>query len=92
MPNKEGGSHPTPQMTATCDLAKRQCSTSIPYASKASSSNKEGANNVSDGLEDGLVHHHATITMIGSLTHAEENVLSQTFLSPWDCEGGVGVC
>ncbi len=34
------------------------------------------------------MYHHATITITLSLTRAEGNVLSQTFLLPWDCEGG----
>ncbi len=60
---------------------------------ETSSSNREGANNVSDGPEDGLVYHHATIMITQSLTRAKGNVLSQTFLSPWDWEGGGGqVC
>ncbi len=57
---------------------------------ETSSSDKEGANNVSDGPEDGLVYHHTTITITQSLTCAKGNVMSQTFLSPWDCEGGGG--
>ena len=33
---KEGGSHPTPLMTAMCKLASRLCSAGISYASEAS--------------------------------------------------------
>jgi hypothetical protein len=57
---------------------------------ETSSSDKEGANNISDGPEDGLVYHHAIITITQSLTRTEGNVLSKTFLSPWDFEGGGG--
>jgi hypothetical protein len=32
MPNKEGGSHPTPRIMATRELAARLCFTSILYA------------------------------------------------------------
>jgi hypothetical protein len=86
--------HLTLQMTAMRELVKRLSSTSILYASEASSSNKEGANNVSDSPNNGLVHNHATITlegMIHSLTHNEGHMLSQTLLLPWDCKGGGGM-
>ncbi len=65
MPNEEGGLHPTTRMTAMRELAIRLCSTSISDASEASSSNKEGTNDISDGPNDGLMHHHVTITMEG---------------------------
>ncbi len=65
MPNKEGGLQPTPQMIATHEPAVRLCSVGIPHASKASSSDKDSANNVSDGSDNGLAHYHATIIMEG---------------------------
>jgi hypothetical protein len=43
MPNEEGGSHPAPQ-TAMRELAKRLCSTSIPY---------DGDNGIGDGSNGG---------------------------------------
>jgi hypothetical protein len=49
MPNKEHESHPTPRMTATCELAAWLCSASIPFALEAFSSNEDGTNNVSYG-------------------------------------------
>jgi hypothetical protein len=65
MPNKEGGLHPTPQTMATYEPAVRLCSVGIPYASEASSSNKDGTNNVSDGPDNCLAHYHATMIMEG---------------------------
>jgi hypothetical protein len=81
MPNKEGGSHPTPRSMTTREPAVRLCSVGIPYTLEASLSNKDSANNVSDGLDNGLAHYHATMIMEGimqSLTCAKGNVLSQT--------------
>ncbi len=60
--------------------AVRLFSVGIPYASEASSSDKDGANNVSDGPDNGLAQYHATMIMEGimrSLTHTKGNVLSQ---------------
>ncbi len=50
---------------ATCELAARLCSISIPYALEAFLSNKDSANNISDNPDDGLAHHHATIAVEG---------------------------
>jgi hypothetical protein len=80
MPNKERELHPSPQMTATCKLVARLCSVGILYALEASLSNKDGANNVSDGSDNGLMDYDATMMMkaiMQSLTHAEGNVQSQ---------------
>ncbi len=65
MPNKEGGLHPTPQTMAMHEPAVRLCSVGIPYTLEASSFNKDGANNVSDGPNNGLAHYHATMIMEG---------------------------
>jgi hypothetical protein len=65
MPNKEGGLHPTPQTMAMHEPAVRLCSVGILYALNASSSNKDGANNVSDGPDDCVVHYHVTMIMEG---------------------------
>ncbi len=78
---------------ATCELVTRLCSVSIPYALEASLSNKDGANNIRDDPDDGLVHHYATMTVEGimqSLTRTKGNVLSQMLLLPWDCAGWGG--
>jgi hypothetical protein len=56
MPNKEGGLHPTPLMMEICKLAARLSSTRIPYASEASLSYKDGANNVGKDHNDSPVH------------------------------------
>ncbi len=82
---------------ATFELAARLCSICIPYASEASLSNEDGANNISDNPDDGLEHHHATMRVEGImrfLTCTKGNVLSQTLLLPWDCGGwgGALVC
>jgi hypothetical protein len=62
MPSKEGGLHPTSQMMAMHEPAVRLCSVGIPYASEAY---KDGANNVGDGPNNGLVHYHATMLIEG---------------------------
>jgi hypothetical protein len=80
MPNKEGGSHPTPWTMATREPAVRLCSVGILYALEASLSNKDSANNFNDGPDNGLVQYHATMMMEGimqSLNHAKGNMLSQ---------------
>ncbi len=44
-------------------------------------SNKDGANNISDGPNNGLVHYHGTMIKEGimqTLACAKENMLSQT--------------
>ena len=41
---EEGGSHPTPLTTATCELAARLHSVGIPYASEASLSDVDDVN------------------------------------------------
>ncbi len=65
MPNKEGGSHPTLLMMAIRKLAARLRSASIPYASEASLSNKDGTNDVGDSSNDIPVHHYTTMTLEG---------------------------
>ncbi len=75
---------------ATCKLVARLCSVSIPYALEASSSNKDGAYNISENTDNGLAHHHATMMVEGiirSLTSTEGNVLSQMLPLSWDCRG-----
>ncbi len=63
--NREGVLHPTLQTMAMHEPAVRLCSVGILSTSKASSSNKDGANNVSDGPDNGLAHYHATMIMEG---------------------------
>ncbi|KAL9180166.1 hypothetical protein ACHAXT_008136 [Thalassiosira profunda] len=66
----------TPQTTATRELARRLRSAGIPYASEISADDKDG------GSISG-----STCTVeevVGSLTRAEGNVLSQTLLTPLD--------
>jgi hypothetical protein len=65
MLNEEGGLHPTPQMMAAHEPAVRLCSVGIPYALEATSSEKDGANNVGDGPNNGLADYHATMIMEG---------------------------
>ncbi len=83
--------HPTLQTVATRELAARLCSISIPYTLEASLSNKVGANNISDNPDDGLEHHHATMTVEGImqfLTLTKGNVLSKCFCCLGIAEGG----
>jgi hypothetical protein len=56
-------------------------------------SNKDGANNIRDNPDNGLVHHHVDMIVEGimqSLTRTKGNVLSQTLLLPWNCTGWGG--
>ena len=57
--------HLTLQIMAMHEPAVRLCSVGILYTLEASSSNKEGANNVSDGPNNGLMHYHVTMIMEG---------------------------
>ncbi len=78
---------------ATRELVARLCSVSILYTSEASSSNENGANNISDNPDDSLAHHHVTMMVEGimqSLSHTDGNMLSQMPLLPWDCGGWGG--
>jgi hypothetical protein len=65
MPSKEGGLHPTLLRIAIHELAVRLHSASIPYASEASLSDDDGANDVGNSCNDSPVHHCATMTSEG---------------------------
>jgi len=61
---EEGGSHPTPLTTATCELAERLHSVGIPYASEASLSDVDDVN----GRQRRLVMDHPMMMKWGVMS------------------------